>query len=452
MNTVAPTADPREPVEFYAAVTDEIVAIPSEFPQRRNWWIGFAFSLTLLFLFFVCLGKLFIEGVGIWGNNIPVTWGFPIINYVWWLGIGHAGTFISAFLLLVEQHWRNSLNRFAEAMTMFSVAIAGIYPCIHLGRPWFLYWMAPYFSTMGVWPQFRSPLAWDFFAVLVYLLVSVLFWYIGILPDLASARDSAAKRGWQIFFGLISLGWRGEARQWVRWRRCYRLVAMLAVPLVVSVASEYSFLFSSSVLAGWHSTVFPPYFVLGAIFSGFGVVSMLSIVLRSAFHLENLITERHLGLLGLMLLVTGFLTSYGYAADVFFAYYGGDPREIQYWMNAWFGHLWWGYWGAVGLNFIPLQALWFRTVRRNPLALFLISSCVVVGMWCERFMIVTTGLQHEPLASSWGLYTPSLWDWLTFAGSVGVFLTPYFLFIRFLPMSSAHEMKKTAYEESEHSQ
>jgi molybdopterin-containing oxidoreductase family membrane subunit len=433
--------------DYYATVTEEIAAIPLHYPQRRNWWLGFAVSFALLLLFLVSVAVLFWYGVGIWGINIPVNWAFAIVNYVWWLGLGHAGTLISALLLLLNQHWRNSLNRFAEAMTLFAVTCAGIYPIIHLGRPWFFYWVFPYPSTMGVWPQFRSPLAWDFFAVLTYLIVSILFWYIGIIPDLAAARDRTTRRRWQVFYGIFSLGWRGTARHWRRWRQCYRVIAALAVPLVVSVHSEVSLLFGASILPGWHSTVFPPYFVMGAAFSGFAVVAMIAIVLRSALRLKNLVTLRHLELLGIMVLAIGFMTAYGYVSEVFFAFYGGEPDELQALMNQWTGPLAWSYWGAVVFNFVPLQLLWFRSVRRNPVSLFLISLSVTVGMWFERFMIVTTGLQHEPLGSAWGLYAPSKWEWMTFAGTVGLFLTLLFLFVRFLPVISAFEVKEVLHEE-----
>jgi molybdopterin-containing oxidoreductase family membrane subunit len=431
----------------YATVTDEITGIPLHYPHQRNWWIGFGFSLSLLMLFVVAVSVLFWYGVGIWGIDIPVNWGFAIINYVWWLGIGHAGTLISALLLLLNQHWRNSLNRFAEAMTLFAVTCAGIYPIIHLGRPWFFYWMFPYQSTMGVWPQFRSPLSWDFFAVLTYLIVSVLFWYTGIIPDLAAARDHATRRKWQIFYGLFSLGWRGSAIHWVRWRQSYRTMAALAVPLVISVHSEISMLFAAGVLTNWHSTVFPPYFVAGAAFSGFAVVAMIAIALRSALHLRNLVTPRHLDLLGIMVLAIGLMTAYGYLAEVFFAFYGGEPDEIAGLIEHWTGALAWSYWGAVILNFVPIQFLWFRIIRRNPVTLFLISLAVTIGMWFERFMIVASGLQHEPLTSSWGPYTPSKWEWFTFAGTIGLFLTLMFLFIRFLPVISAFEIKEALLEE-----
>jgi molybdopterin-containing oxidoreductase family membrane subunit len=434
------------PSQSYARVTEQIAGIPVHYPAQRNWWIGFGISAALLLLFVVALTVLFYWGVGVWGINIPVNWGFAILNYVWWLGLGHAGTLISALLLLLGQEWRNSLNRFAEAMTLFAVTCAGIYPIIHLGRPWLFYWIIPYPSTMDVWPQFRSPLAWDLFAVLTYLTVSVLFWYIGIIPDLGAARDRTQRRGWQIFFGIFALGWRGSATHWARWRQCYLMVAALAVPLVVSVHSEVSLLFAVGLLPGWHSTVFPPYFVMGAAFSGFAVVAMIAIVLRSALKLGNLVTLRHLDLLGQMVLAIGLMTAYGYVAEIFFTLYGGGSHELQTLQDRLVGEFSWAYWGAVVLNFVPLQALWFAAVRRSPVGLFLVSLSATVGMWFERFMIVVTGLYRDFLVSSWGHYTPSFWEWATFIGTLGLFFTLLFLFVRFLPVISAFEVKEVLHE------
>ena len=344
------------------------------------------------------------HGVGIWGLNIPVNWAFAIHNYVWWLGIGHAGTLISALLLLLGRDWRNSLNRFAETMTLFAVICAGIYPILHLGRPWFFYWMFPYPATMEVWPQFRSPLEWDIWAVLTYLTVSIVFWYIGLVPDLAAARDRARRRGWQVFFGVLSLGWRGSAAHWMRWHQAYRLLAALAVPLVVSVHSEVSLLFAAGTIPGWHSTIFPPYFVLGAAFSGFAVVAMIAIALRSLFKLQNLVTDDHLDVLGKVLLACGLMTAYGYVFEVFDALYSGDAHEMQTLSDRFSGEYAWSYWGAVIFNFVVLQPLWWRSVRRTPWMLFAISTSVAIGMWLERYMILVTSLYRDFLVSSWGEY------------------------------------------------
>lgn len=422
-------------------ITREVVGIPPHFPARRQWWIMFGVALCLLALFFVSVAVLFGHGPGVWGNNIPVGWGFPISNYIWWLGIGHAGTLISAMLLLLGQQWRNSLNRFAEAMTLFAVVCAGLYPILHLGRPWRFYWMAPYFNTMTVWPQFKSPLTWDFFAVLTYLIVSTLFWYIGIIPDLASARDRVKKKRWRIFFGLGALGWRGSAEHWARWNQAYRTTAAIAVPLVVSVHSEISLLMAAGPVPGWVSTVFPPYFVLGAAFSGFAVVSMLTVWLRSMLDLKNLVTPWHLDMLGKMTLATGMMTAYGYVAEVFMAAYAGG-REAQTLMDRFYGPYAWSFWGAVILNFLPLQALWWRKVRRSSIPLFLISLSVAIGMWLERYMLLMSSLYRDWLESSEGLFRATFWDWSLYAGTIGLFLTLFLLFIRFLPIISAFEIKE----------
>ncbi|EMD84446.1 quinol:electron acceptor oxidoreductase subunit ActD [Pacificimonas flava] len=433
----------------FAGITDEIVRIPLDYPQRRNWWLFMLAGLFLLALFFVSASVLFANGVGVWGNNIPVNWSLAISNYVWWLGIGHAGTLISALLLLLSQDWRNSLNRFAEAMTLFAVVCAGLYPILHLGRPWLFYWMAPYPNTMDIWPQFKSPLTWDFFAVLTYLIVSVLFWYIGAIPDFASARERAKKRRWQIFYGLLALGWRGSAHHWWRWNQCYRITAALAVPLVVSVHSEISLLFAAGPIPGWNTTVFPPYFVAGAAFSGFAVVSIITVPLRRAFALGDLITSRHLDLLAKLLLATGLMTAYGYVAELFSTYYASEPHGLQTLADRMGGQYWWSYWGAIICNFVPLQLLWQRRFRTSPIALFLISLSVAIGMWFERYMLLVTSLYRDWLVSSWGDYAASVWDWTLYAGTIGVFLVPFLLFVRFLPMISAFEVKKALFEHEE---
>lgn len=431
------------------AKTEKVIRIPLAYPDPRGWWISFSAAFCLLMLFFISAGKLFWLGVGVWGNNIPVNWGIAISNYIWFLGIGHAGTLISAMLLLFGVHWRNSLNRFAEAMTLFAVICAGLYPILHLGRPWLFYWMAPYPNTMSVWPQFRSPLTWDFFAVLTYLTVSVLFWYIGIIPDLASTRDRAKRFGPQVFYGVFALGWRGSARHWVRWQQAYRLTAAIAVPLVVSVHSEISLLFAAGPIPGWTSTVFPPYFVLGAAFSGFAVVSMIAVILRHVLGLRELVTEHHLDLLGIFLLATGLMTGYGYLSDVFDALYGGDPQDIGTLHDRLSGIYAWSYWGAVILNFLPLQLLWFRRLRRQPVPLLLIGLSVTIGMWLERYMLLVTTLYQDYLVSSWGRYHPSFWEWSLFVGMLGVFLVPFLLFVRFLPVISAFEIKEARFEEKQ---
>jgi molybdopterin-containing oxidoreductase family membrane subunit len=411
------------------------------YPENRNWWIGFALSVFLLLTFVVALTVLFWLGVGVWGINIPVNWGLAISNYVWWLGIGHAGTLISALLLLMGQHWRNSLNRFAEAMTLFAVVCAGIYPILHLGRPWFVYWMLPYPATMGVWPQFRSPLEWDVWAVLTYLTVSIFFWYVGLIPDLAAVRDRATRRGWQVFFGLLSLGWRGSALHWYRWRNAYRTTAAIAVPLVVSVHSEISLLLAAGPVPGWNSTVFPPYFVLGAAFSGFAVVSMLTVWLRAMLGLKGLVTERHLDMLGILTLACGMMTAYGYVAEVFTAAWHGG-YELQTLHDRFSGPYAWSFWGAVICNFGPLQLLWWKRIRTSPVPLFLIALSATIGMWFERYMLVVGALHRDWLESSEGLFHATFWDWGVFAGTIGLFMTLFLLFVRFLPVLSTFEVEE----------
>jgi molybdopterin-containing oxidoreductase family membrane subunit len=440
------------PDQSLGDVTDQLARIPLHFPTRRRWLIALAIASLLLFLLFVSAFVLFGRGVGIWGLDIPVNWAFAIHNYVWWLGIGHAGTLISALLLLLGSDWRNSLNRFAETMTLFAVICAGIYPVLHLGRPWYVYWMLPYPATMDVWPQFRSPLEWDIWAVTTYLTVSVIFWYTGLIPDLAAARDRARRRGWQVFFGVLALGWRGSAMHWFRWTQSYRLLAALAVPLVVSVHSEVSLLFAASQIPGWHSTIFPPYFVLGAAFSGFAVVSIIAIALRALFHLENLVTDDHLDILGKVVLATGLMTAYGYVFEIFDAIYSGEPHELQTLAHRFTGAYAWTYWGAVIFNFVFLQFLWWRPVRRTPWMLLLISLSVVIGMWLERYMILVTSLYRDFLVSSWGQYTPTFWDWSTWLGTLGLFLVPFLLLIRLLPVIAISETKEQLHEEQKDEQ
>ncbi len=435
--------------DTFGEITTEVSRVPLRFPAKVPWTIAFLFALSLLALFFVSVLYLFSRGVGVWGLNIPINWAFAIHNYVWWLGIGHAGTLISAMLLLMGQDWRNSLNRFAEAMTLCAVMCAGIYPILHLGRPWFFYWMFPYPATMGVWPQFRSPLEWDIWAVLTYLTVSLVFWYIGLIPDLATVRDRATSRGKKIFFGIFSLGWRGSARHWNRWQKTYRIIAAIAVPLVVSVHSEVSMLFAAGQIPGWHSTIFPPYFVLGAAFSGFAVVAMIAVPVRAMFHVKNLVTDRHLDVLGKVFLTTGLMTAYGYVFEVWDAFYSGNVHEIATVHDRFFGPYAWSYWGAVFLNFVPLQALWFRSVRRNGPLLFMIGTSAMIGMWFERYMILVTSLYKDFLPSSFGEFHASFWDWSTYFGTVGLFLTPFLLFLRFIPSISMAEDKEVLAEEEE---
>jgi molybdopterin-containing oxidoreductase family membrane subunit len=386
-------------------------------------------------------------GVGIWGVTIPIAWGFAIINFVWWIGIGHAGTLISAILLLLRQQWRTSINRFAEAMTLFAVACAGLFPLVHMGRPWVGYWLFPYPDTMKMWPNFRSPLVWDAFAVSTYAIVSLLFWYIGLLPDLATLRDRATNRPAKIVYGILSMGWRGSAVHWYRHETASLLLAGLATPLVLSVHTIVSFDFAYAIVPGWHSTIFPPYFVAGAIYAGFAMVLTLSIPVRKLFHLEDFITMRHLDNMGKVLLATGLIVGYGYMMEAFMGYYSGSPFEKYVTVNRMIGHYAVVYWSLIFCNIITPQFLWFRKVRANVSALFTIAMVVNVGMWLERFVIVVTSLHRDFMPSAWGMYYPTRWDWATYVGTIGLFLALVFLFIRFLPLISIFEMRTLVNEE-----
>jgi len=407
-------------------------------------------SAAFTVLFLVAVGYLFAVGVGIWGIDQPVAWAFAITNFVWWVGIGHAGTFISAFLLLLRQHWRTSINRFAEAMTIFAVAMAGLMPILHLGRPWFFYWLAPYPDVMNVWPQWRSPLVWDIFAIGTYIIVSIVFWYMGLLPDLATLRDRARTRGKQIAYGVFALGWRGEARHWHRYETAYLLLAGLATPLVISVHSVVSLDFSFGLVPGWHSTIFPPYFVAGALYSGFAMALVLAVPLRAAFGLRDFITERHLAKMGTLMLVTGLLVAYSYGVEVFSAYFGGDAHEIAIMEDRYTGAYAPVAWAVILCNVVIPQALWLGWVRRSALALFALGLVVLVGMWLERFLIIVQSLAHDFLPSSWHLFVPTFWDLATLAGSIGAFALMFLLFLRFLPAISMAELRKEAHHEPMH--
>jgi len=425
----------------FASVTDKISSIVLTRKTGWGWLLGFGISFLLVMVLLVAVTYLFARGVGIWGVNIPVAWGFAITNFVWWIGIGHAGTLISAILLLLRQRWRTSINRFAEAMTLFAVACAGLFPILHLGRPWLFYWLIPYPSTMGVWPQFRSPLVWDFFAVSTYGTVSLLFWYVGLIPDLATLRDRARRPIARVIYGIFALGWRGDAAHWQRYETAYVLLAGLATPLVVSVHTIVSFDFAVANVPGWHSTIFPPYFVAGAIFSGFAMVATLAIPLRKFYHLEDFITLRHLDYMARIMLATGLMVTYGYLMEGFIAWYSGSPFEQYVQTSRLFGPYAPTYWGLIVCNVLVPQAFWFRRVRANVPLLFVLALAINVGMWLERFVIVVTSLSRSFLPSTWYMYYPTIWDYATFVGTIGLFLTLLFLFIRFLPVISIFELR-----------
>jgi molybdopterin-containing oxidoreductase family membrane subunit len=430
-------------------VTDKISAITLQRPTSPGWVIGFGLAFALVMLLLLAITYLLAAGVGIWGVNIPVAWGFAIVNFVWWIGIGHAGTLISAILLLMRQQWRTSINRFAEAMTLFVVACAGLFPVLHLGRPWFFYWLIPYPNTMDMWPQFRSPLVWDFFAVSTYGTVSFLFWYIGLIPDLATLRDRSQSRVGRALYGMLAMGWRGAARHWYRYEIAYLLLAGLATPLVVSVHSIVSFDFAVAIVPGWHATIFPPYFVAGAIFSGFAMVMTIAIPIRAIYHLEDFITMRHLRNMALVLLATSLIVAYGYLMEIFMAFYGGSAPEIQAVLNRMFGAYAPLFWAMLACNVLVPQVLWSRRARANVPLLFVIALLVNMGMWLERFIIVVTGLYRDYLPSAWGMYYPTFWDWATFLGTIGLFVALLLLFVRFLPMISIFEMRELVSETAE---
>jgi molybdopterin-containing oxidoreductase family membrane subunit len=439
-----PDASPPviRPGYTYASVTDTISSIVLTRPTPWTWFAGFGIAFLLVLLLMYAIAYLLAAGVGIWGIKIPVAWGFAIVNFVWWIGIGHAGTLISAILLLLHQEWRTSINRFAEAMTLFAVACAGMFPLLHLGRPWFFYWLFPYPSTMRIWPQFRSPLVWDVFAVSTYATVSFLFWYMGLIPDLATLRDRAKHWVGRKAFGVLALGWRGSAIHWRRYEVAYLLMAGLATPLVVSVHSVVSFDFTIAILPGWHSTIFPPYFVAGAIFSGFAMVMTLAIPLRWIYGLQDFITMRHLDNMAKVLLATGLIVAYGYFMETLMAWYSGNQYEQFMMMNRVFGPYAYVYWLVMGCNVLAPQAVWFPRVRASVPALFVLAMIVNVGMWLERYMIVVVSLHRDFMPSAWDMYSGTAWDWATLVGSIGLFLAMMFVFIRLLPVISIFELRE----------
>jgi molybdopterin-containing oxidoreductase family membrane subunit len=430
------------PGHTFATVTDKIASLVLTKKTPVGWFIGFAAAFSLFMVFVGTVGYLLLKGVGIWGVNVPVGWGFDIINFVWWIGIGHAGTLISAILLLLRQQWRTSINRFAEAMTLFAVACAGMYPILHMGRPWVgFYWLFPYPNTMGLWPNFRSPLIWDVFAVSTYATVSLLFWYVGLVPDLATLRDRAQNRLVKIVYGFFAVGWRGSARHWANYEMAYLILAALSTPLVLSVHTVVSFDFAVGVIPGWHATIFPPYFVAGAIYAGFAMVLTLAIPLRKAYGLEDFITLRHIENMAKVMLATSLVVAYGYLMEAFMAWYSGNTYERFMMWNRMTGPYAWSYWALIFCNVVVINTLWWKPLRTNVAYLFFVSLVVSVGMWLERFVIIVTSLHRDFLPSSWGNYRGTPFDWSMFIGTIGLFLTLFFLFIRFLPAISIFEMR-----------
>jgi len=424
-----------------AELTDALLGNVLRPPRWMRPLLVASFLGTLML--FTAIAYTVTTGIGVWGNNIPVAWAFGITNFVWWIGIGHAGTFISAFLLLLEQKWRTSINRFAEGMTLFAVIQAGLFPLLHLGRPWFFYWLVPYPSTMAVWPQFRSALTWDVVAVTTYFLVSLLFWYLGLIPDLAAMRDRAPERWRRRVYGVFAVGWYGSARNWHRWRIAYGLLAGIATPLVVSVHSIVSSDFAIAQLPGWHSSIFPPYFVAGAIYSGFALVITLMLPARRLYRLEGVITSRHLDAMAKMLLVTGLIVTYSYGVELWSAWYSGDPFErYTYLVMRPFGPYAPLFWVVIVCNCLTPQLLWFRRVRRSPLALWLAALAIQVGMWSERFVLIVTSESRDFLPSSWRTYRPTIVDGALLVGTISFFLFLFLLFLRFVPFIPISELKE----------
>ena len=424
-------------------ITDKLVAVVLT-KNTPLAWFGFMFvGFTLLMGLSASIAYVLVKGIGIWGNNIPVGWAFPIINFVWWIGIGHAGTLISAILLLFKQDWRTSINRSAEAMTLFAVACAALFPLIHTGRPWLAaYWLFPYPNVMTLWPNFRSPLIWDVFAVSTYASVSVIFWYTGLVPDLATFRDKAVHPFLKKAYGVLSLGWRGSARHWHRYEKAFLILAGLSTPLVLSVHTVVSFDFASAVIPGWHATIFPPYFVAGAVYAGFAMVLTLLIPLRAIYGLKDFITMRHIENMAKVMLVTGLVVVYGYMSELFFGWYSANPYERFMLKNRIltgpYHHF---YWALLVCNFFVPQLMWSKKLRNNVGVVFFVCMFVNVGMWLERFVIIVTSLANDFMPSSWETYHPTMWDFTTFFGTIGLFITLMFLFVRVLPMIAIFEMR-----------
>ncbi len=421
-----------------------ITKLVSDIPQQQTptwWYIAFGVANLLMGLLLAMIIYLIYEGIGVWGLQQPVGWGWAIINFVWWVGIGHAGTLISAILFLFRQGWRTAINRFAEAMTIFAVMCAGIFPAIHVGRIWVIYYIFPLPNSMALWPNFSSPLLWDVFAVATYFTVSTLFWYVGLVPDLATMRDKVKSKVSKLVYGAFALGWRGGNRQWQNYEKAYMLLAGLATPLVLSVHSVVSFDFAVSVIPGWHTTIFPPYFVAGAIFSGFAMVLTLMLIARKLYKLEDIMTIDHVEKMNIIILVTGWMVGFAYIMEFFIAWYSGVEYEKFAFVNRAFGPYAWAYWIMMSCNVIAPNFFWFKKMRRSIVVSFILSIVVNIGMWFERFVIVVTSLAQDFMPSSWGYFSPTWVDVLTYVGTFGLFFTFFLLFLRFLPMVAISEVK-----------
>jgi molybdopterin-containing oxidoreductase family membrane subunit len=428
----------------------ELVARHAEKKPPKLWYVAFAVASLMLLNLLVMIAYQVWNGVGVWGNNQPVGWGWPIVDFVFWVGIGHAGTLISAILFLFRQRWRTSINRAAEAMTLFAVMCALLFPTIHVGRVWAIYWTLPIPNQMDMWPQFKSPLLWDVFAVSSYFIVSLLFWYVGLIPDLGTLRDRAKSFVRQRVLGVFAMGWTGANRHWRNYEKAYLLLAGLATPLVLSVHSVVSFDFAVSVVPGWHTTIFPPYFVAGAIFSGFAMVVTLLVIARKVYGIEDLITINHLEKMNIIILLTGTMVGFAYITEFFIAWYSQVGYEQYAFINRATGPYAWAYWIMMSCNLIAPQVFWFKRLRRNVPLMFIISIFVNIGMWFERFVITVTSLHRDYLPSSWGYFTPTWVDVMTFVGSFGLFFTLFLLFLRFIPMVAIAEVKGVVPESDPH--
>ncbi|MDB4965333.1 MAG: Molybdopterin oxidoreductase [Myxococcales bacterium] len=447
--TISPSITPEPLIEGPdddLTLTDSVFA-PVWKPTAKGWWFLFMICLGGTGMLFSAIGWTVYKGIGVWGNNIPVAWAFGIINFVWWIGIGHAGTLISAILLLFQQKWRTSINRFSEAMTLFAVICAALYPVVHTGRPWFAaYWLFPYPSTLGIWPQFRSPLTWDVFAVSTYFTTSLLFWYLGLLPDLAALRDRSTGKWSQRLYGIFSLGWRGAGRHWRDYMSAYTLLAGVATPLVVSVHTIVSFDFATAQLPGWHTTIFPPYFVAGAVFSGFAMVVTLIVPAREFLGLKNVITLRHLEAMNKVILATGWIVAYGYAVEIFNDWYSGSRYELGHLHEKMLGPFAPFFWMQMFCNVVVPQIFWKRSLRRSLLVMWIASIFVNIGMWLERFNIIVISLHRDFIPGSWAAYAPTIIDVSLFVGTICFFGMNFLLFLRFVPSVAANEVKELAHE------
>ncbi len=434
-----PVVDPRETI---TVMTNRVSALPLRRDGWLWWWIALAPSVALLGGGVVGVGWAFYRGIRVWGNDWPVMWGFPILAYVWWIAIASGGTFVSAFFFLVRAEWRTSINRMAETMTLFAVVCAGIYPILHLGRPWFAYWLFPYPNTMTLWPQWKSPLLWDFMALFTYVVASVLFWYLGMMPDLATMRDRAPNRAARMIYGFFAMGFRGSGTQWRHLKATYGTLAAIMAPLVVSVHSVVGLDFAGAATPGWHSTEYPPIFVFGALWSGLSTVLLLLLAFRRPLGLERLITERHIQVLAKLMLTSSFCMSYAYIMDAFQSFYSGTAIDRVQFINRLRGDDAWVYWGMVLFNCVLPLLLCFRPMRRSHVILTIVAVGAVVGMWLERFNIVMMTMTRTHLPSSWGGYAPTIWDWVVFGGTIGLFMTGFLIALRTVPIVSMYEMRE----------